>query len=247
MNIPSKKIAFTCDTMTIQGILHLPLNVNPPLVVGSHGLEGTKNSAKQILLANLLPTLGIAFLRFDHRGCGESDGKFQYDTSLDKRSKDMVAAVHHAVKLGFDGTRIALFGSSLGGAVCIETWNELEKQGLKPLGAVLCATPIKSRTIINIPLEGNLNRPSLPMDFFEKNLLFDLTEKAAKVNNLLIFHGSGDEIVPVKNGQMLFDLAKEPKELVIHAEGDHRMSDKNHQNDFLSRTALWFKNSFFLK
>ena len=79
-----QKIEFLADSLKINGRLHLPPNVKkPPLVVGSHGLEGTKESAKQIVLSKLLPENGIAYLRFDHRGCGNSQGNFVDDTSID--------------------------------------------------------------------------------------------------------------------------------------------------------------------
>ena len=245
MNIQSKQVSFTCDNMTICGVLHLPETPYPPLVIGSHGLEGTKDSAKQLILADLLPNLGIAFLRFDHRGCGKSHGVFETDTSLDKRAKDMVAGVNHVLKLGLTDTRIALFGSSLGGSTVIEAWARLDAQGIAPLGGVVCATPIISRTIKNIPLEGNQNRPALSIDFFEKNLLFDLSARASKIHHLLVFHGSKDEVVPVENARKLFKLVLDPKEFVIHENGDHRMSDREHQRDFIQRTAMWFTNCFF--
>ncbi|MCP4115036.1 MAG: alpha/beta hydrolase [Desulfobacteraceae bacterium] len=246
MKILSKTIQFVCDAITIHGILHLPPTPNPPLVIGSHGLEGTKESAKQALLADLLPGMGIAFFRFDHRGCGESDGIFQQDTSLDKRAADMVAAVKHVLSLGLTSRKIALFGSSLGGATCIEAWTRLEDQGLTPQGAVLCATPIKSETIKNIPLEGTEDRPALPISFFEENLLFDLTRAANRMDNLLLFHGSKDEVVPWENSQTLYDLARHPKELIIHENGDHRMSNKSQQEDFTERTAIWLKGCLLL-
>lgn len=241
----SEQVTFTCDNMTLSGVLHLPDTPHPPFVIGSHGLEGSMDSAKQKLLASLLPGLGIAFFRFDHRGCGKSQGRFENDTSLDIRVRDLVAGVNHVLTLGLTNGSLALFGSSLGGATAIEAWSRLEAQGISPLGAVVCAAPIVSRTIKVIPFEGNDHRPALPFEFFEENLLFDITGSAAKVHNLLIFHGSKDEVVPVENAQMLFDLAQDPKELVIHANGGHRMSDKDHQQDFAWKTANWFKRCLF--
>ena len=241
----SEQVKFACDNMTLSGVLHLPDTPDPPVVIGSHGLEGSMNSAKQSLLAGLLPDLGIAFFRFDHRGCGQSQGRFENDTSLDMRARDMVAATVHVFSLGLTGDRFALFGSSLGGATAIEAWSRLEARELYPLGAVVCAAPILSRSIKAIPFEGNDHRPALPLEFFEQNLLFDITKSAARVHNLLIFHGSKDEVVPVENAQKLFDLALDPKELVIHANGGHRMSDKDHQRDFTRRTASWFKRCLF--
>lgn len=241
----SEQVNFTCDNMTLSGLLHLPGTPNPPFVIGSHGLEGSMDSAKQQFLAKFLPDLGIAFLRFDHRGCGKSQGRFQNDTSLDIRVRDLVAATTHVLTLGLTGDRFALFGSSLGGATAIEAWSRLESQGISPMGAVVCAAPIISRTIKAIPFEGNDHRPALPFEFFQQNLLFDITGSAAKVHNLLIFHGSKDEVVPVKNAQMLFELALDPKEIVIHVNGGHRMSEKNHQMDFTQKTASWFKRCLF--
>jgi fermentation-respiration switch protein FrsA (DUF1100 family) len=153
----------------------------------------------------------------------------------------MVAATVHVLSLGLTGGRFALFGSSLGGATVIEAWSRFESSGLSPMGAVVCAAPVISSTIKVIPLEGNQHRPALPLEFFEQNLLFDITESAAKLHHLLIFHGSKDEVVPVENAKTLFKLACDPKELIIHENGGHRMSDKDHQRDFTSRSASWFK------
>ncbi len=228
----------------LKGVLHLPKIDNPPVVIGSHGLEGTKSSAKQCLLSLFLPEAGIAFLRFDHQGRGESQGDFFHDTSLDKRSEDMLAALEYLKSSQIVSGRVALFGSSLGGSTCIETWHRLTQRGEKPLGIVICAAPVISRTIKNIPLDANGERPALPLSFFEKNLLFDITSKAAALDHLLVFHGTDDEIVPVENALQIFNRAKDPKRLILHPMGDHRMSLKKHQEEFEKETLAWFKDCF---
>jgi len=111
----SKKIDFVSDDFLLKGILHLPDIKNPPLVVGSHGLEGSKESAKQTVLSRLLIENHIAFFRFDHRGCGESQGEFIKQTSLKKRTIDYLNAVKHTLDLGITSRNIAVFGSSMGG------------------------------------------------------------------------------------------------------------------------------------
>ncbi len=80
---------FMADQRILKGELCLPDTPYPPLVVGSHGLEGSRFSAKQQVLSRLLPENGIAFFRFDHRGCGDSQGDFIKDTSLEKRTRDL--------------------------------------------------------------------------------------------------------------------------------------------------------------
>ena len=235
---------FRSDALELFGTLHLPQQSDPPLVVGSHGLEGSQNSAKQQVLARILPENGIAFFRFDHRGCGRSQGEFTLDTSLEKRSRDLVAAVEHVTAMGRTSGRLALFGSSMGGATCIHAWKALAQSGFPAAGAVLCASPVISSTIINIPTQATDQRPALPLNFFKENLLFDLTESARLLHHLLIFHGDADEVVPVSNARLLHDLAKAPKELVIHKNGRHRMDALPDQKDFENRAPAWFADIF---
>ncbi len=237
-------VDFNCLGFTLSGVLHLPEAKNPPLVVGSHGFEGTKASAKQMVLAQTLPPKGIAFFRFDHRGCGQSQGNFLTETSLEKRRQDLIYALDHVLSLGVTSSRIALFGSSMGGAAIINAWESIQKKDLTLCGAVLCSAPLQSLTIEKIPTQANGDRPALPLSFFAENLLFDLTPQARELSNLLIFHGDADEVVPVSNAHNIYKLAKDPKQLIIHANGDHPMSSEQDQEDFNLRSADWFSRCF---
>ncbi|MCG8568371.1 MAG: S9 family peptidase [Desulfobacterales bacterium] len=239
-------LQFSCDQLELQGILHLPHRENPPLVVGSHGLEGSLHSAKQEVLSRLLPRQGMAFLRFDHRGCGASQGNFVKDTSLEKRTRDFLAATQHALSLGLTSNELGIFGSSMGGATCINAWDELEKMDIQLKGAVLCASPVVSRTIENIPQGATDDRPALPLSFFKENLLFDLRDKASALHHLLIFHGDADEVVPVDNARILLNAAQSPKELICQSGGGHRMDIPAHQEEFEARAGAWFQELFNL-
>jgi len=227
-----------------KGILHLPDIKNPPLVVGSHGLEGSKESAKQTVLSRLLVENHIAFFRFDHRGCGESQGEFIKETSLEKRTIDYLKAVKHTLDLGITSRNIAVFGSSMGGSTCINAWDQLLQMDINLCGAVLCSAPVKSRTIENIPLNANGNRPALPLSFFKDNLLFNIIDKAESISNLLIFHGDEDKTVPVSNARDIYNAAKKPKKLIIHKSGDHQMASKKDQKEFETESIAWFLKCF---
>nr|WP_320014455.1 alpha/beta fold hydrolase [uncultured Desulfobacter sp.] len=235
---------FTVDGLTLEGTLHLPQCPMPPLVVGSHGLEGSRNSAKQMLLSKVLPANNVAFFRFDHRGCGDSQGSFIEDTSLEKRARDFCAAVGHVLKMGVTSKQIALFGSSMGGATCINAWQDLERTGFRIQGAVLCASPVNTRTIKRIPLAGNAKRPALSVDFFKENLLYDLSDQAKALHHVMIFHGSADEVVPVKNADTLYATMQPPKKRILHDGGDHQMTNPAHQQDFEQKMTAWYKFIF---
>ncbi len=242
--ITEQKINFISDKLQLKGILHLPDIKNPPLIVGSHGLEGSKVSAKQQVLSKLLVKNNIAFFRFDHRGCGESEGKFSQDTSLEKRTIDFLNAVKYILDLGKTSRDIAIFGSSMGGATCINAWKKLSQTDINLCGAVLCSAPVKSHTIKNIPLKGNDNRPALPLNFFKENLLFNIIDKAQNLFNVLIFHGDADTTVPVSNAHDIYKAVSKPKKLIIHQNGDHQMTSKKDQKEFETETISWFLKCF---
>ena len=72
-----ENISFNSDSLKLKGVLHLPDDGQPPVVIGSHGLYSSGSSPKQIALAEQCNRLGIAYFRFDHRGCGSSQGEFE--------------------------------------------------------------------------------------------------------------------------------------------------------------------------
>jgi len=239
-----QKIEFKSQGFLLKGILHLPGVKNPPLVVGSHGLEGSKASAKQRVLAELLVQNQMAFFRFDHRGCGGSQGDFIKDTSLEKRTLDFIQAVQTILGLDKTSRNLAVFGSSMGGATCINAWESLLKMDIHLCGAVLCSAPIKTRTIENIPMDANEKRPALPLNFFKHNLLFNLEEKTRALSHVMIFHGDADKIVPVSNAHDIYRFAKDPKRLIIHKNGDHQMTSKKDQAQFETESVAWFLRCF---
>jgi alpha-beta hydrolase superfamily lysophospholipase len=88
-----KKIHFLSDGYLLRGTLHLPPNACPPVVIGSHGLLSDSDSPKQRQLAEQCNRIGLAYFRFDHRGCGKSQGYFGEVTSLDARANDLKDAI----------------------------------------------------------------------------------------------------------------------------------------------------------
>ena len=237
-------IEFFSRGFLLKGVLHLPGIEHPPLVVGSHGLEGSKLSAKQMVLSKLLVQNNMAFFRFDHRGCGDSQGDFVSDTSLEKRTIDYIAAVKHVLDLGKTSRDLGVFGSSMGGATCINAWPSLSTMDVRLCGAVLCSAPVKSFTIKKIPTDAKGNRPALPLSFFKENLLFDIRDKAQKLCNVLIFHGDADEVVPVSNAQDIYSCAKDPKRIIIHQGGDHQMTSQKDQAQFEREIIAWYSRCF---
>jgi hypothetical protein len=61
----------------------------------------------------------LAYFCFDHRGCGDSQGDFEKDTTLSGRIRDLTAALTYLRGMDLFGPGLGLFGSSLGGAIAL--------------------------------------------------------------------------------------------------------------------------------
>jgi len=233
-----KNITFSSNGFILKGTLHLPAADRPPVVIGSHGLFSSGSSPKQIALAKQCNAFGIAFFRFDHRGCGQSQGVFQDVTSLEARCNDMISAIKIIQDRKDTGNRIGLFGSSMGGAVCLSVFAESDVYSI-----VTCAAPVRSSSIIKTLEKSNDSNMISPL-FHERYLDSDISDKLSSTHHILIFHGDSDELVPPSNAGEIYEKAGDPKKLIIQKHGDHRMSNKAHQDSFVRESAFWFKNCF---
>ncbi len=114
------------EGQTIVATMVTPDDVaNPPVVLMLHGFTGSRNewsseAVKEGLFGRAAPVFaknGIASLRIDFRGSGESDGKFE-DMTVETEVTDAQAALDFLSTNGsVDGKRISVMGMSLGGAV----------------------------------------------------------------------------------------------------------------------------------
>lgn len=106
----------------IFAIVHRPTDVNnAPCVVIMHGFASSKHGTNRahVFLSEKLAENGIASLRFDFRGAGDSEGSLS-DISLEDMVSDALVALQHSEQLeGIDPERIGVFGSSLGGSVAM--------------------------------------------------------------------------------------------------------------------------------
>ena len=234
----TKKVIFHSNGYKLIGTLHLPDVFPERVIVGSHGLASGADSPKQITLAEKCCENGIAFFRFDHRGCGESDGDFKKDTTFDGRSNDLSCAIQTILDRKDVGNRIALFGSSMGGAASISVFDRFDIAAIGVLAA-----PVSLAQIETTPAEIEDLFGSRAL-IFQDQLQFDISEKLKKLKNIIIFHGDRDEVVPYKNAEEIYELAGKPKKLVRQTNGDHRMSDVSHQKVFYNEIINWYLDRF---
>ena len=231
--ITQEHITFFSDGFQLSGTIHLPDSPPSCLIIGSHGLLSSGDSPKQLRLGRDCSRRGMAYLRFDHRGCGRSKGDFERVTSLEARHNDIVNAMRW-MQERFGTNRLGLFGSSLGGAAALSV------AGTHHVDAVVTlAAPVTGASILD-SADADADLKGLPVSFYHKCLHFDISQQLHSISNVLVFHGDADAVVPVSNGYRINTHAKDPKRLIVQKNGDHRMSNPVHQKEFYDITVDWF-------
>ncbi|WP_412029647.1 alpha/beta hydrolase family protein [Deinococcus yunweiensis] len=114
---------FTVGGQRVYGMLHRPDGTAPahgwPSVVILHGFTGNRGGDHRLLplLSRFLAARGVASLRFDFRGSGESQGDFS-EMTVSREVEDTQAAFAYLRRQpGLDPERTMLLGFSMGGLV----------------------------------------------------------------------------------------------------------------------------------
>jgi len=230
----AEEVSFESEGQRISGILHLPDEKNPPCVIASHGLLSSKNSEKYIALGERISREGMAMLRFDFRGMGESGGSEQ-DNTISKKVADLNAGVDFVRSYPGLGNRVGLMGSSLGGFVSL-----IRASGDKEIHAVVTwAAPIH---LDDLRTKNHGEDYPLPPDvFFEDLLRHRLVPLLPKVSHCLVIHGEEDELVPLDQALGILTHLRVPKELHVIGGADHRLTHPAHRQRAIDLTADWFK------
>lgn len=216
----------------VVGVLHLPPSGPAPCVVACHGMGASKDSDKYLLLGRDFPEAGLALARFDFRGSGESGGLYR-DATIASRIADLEAVLEHlAREPALDG-RFGLLGSSLGGFVSlwvasrhrrvmpVVTWNA--PANLASLAASPCAdvTSPGAALVAEVRAGRHVDAP-------------------AGASHVLVVQGQADDVAPPGHAEILFERAREPRELCLLPGADHRFSDPLHRLDAVKRSRDWF-------
>lgn len=120
-----ERVSFVSEGLKLAGILHAPAGRDAgerrPAFLVLHGFGSNKDSGGSIATANLLADLGYAALRFDMRGCGESDGTRGRVICLEQVEDTKNALAYLATRPEVDPERIGVIGASFGAAVAVYT------------------------------------------------------------------------------------------------------------------------------
>lgn len=205
-----------------------------PVVIIMHGFMGNKDGMLEKLTADKLAQNGIATVKFDFNGHGESEGEFSGMT-VPNEIEDAKLVYEYVKSLPFVGD-IALTGHSQGGVVASMTAGDLGAGGVKCVvllapAAVLRDDAIRGSTMgarYNpldppelIPLFGDLK---LGGEYIRTAFSLPIYETARKYTGpACIIHGTGDQVVPYTYGERYHYIWPDSELHILHA-ADHGFS-----------------------
>ena len=161
-----------------------------------------------------MPARGFNVFIFDYRGYGASEGT----PSLEGAQLDIDAALQALLaRNDIDRTRIVMYGQSLGGALA--AYYVAHSSRREAIRAVVIESAFSD--YVDIAREKFADHwitwPFQWIPYLSVDDRFSPLPAIAKISPipLLILHGDQDRTVPMRHGKILYDAAREPKQLWI--------------------------------
>ena len=231
------------ETGTLAGIawcLWRPVGEGPfPAVLIMHGAGSRKENHADF--ARLAADNGFVALTFDNRGHGETDGDLDPTVVDDLR----LLAEWLAARPEVDERRVAARGSSMGGLMAIHAGAASDRVAavvaICPAAEWMLAKDVRRIADGEPPAPDSalaamrIDAPALA-GWLETS---DVGEAVQQMGSkpILIIHARGDEVVPYTHSEKLFELAAEPKKLLLLEGGDHRSAQ--HDTELQGESLRW--------
>jgi len=239
---------------TLRGMVHLPAGAEKqpvPGVVMFHGFTGHRIESHWMFVkcSRTLARAGIASLRFDFYGTGESAGEFREMTLAGEVADGRAAVSFLRAQAGIDPERWGLVGLSLGGLVAATLAHGLGPRALVLWSAVAHTSRLaelvkkSARRIPGRPgaleFEAHEISPRLVEDVLGHDPIRHLTRYKGPT---LIVHPENDEVIPISHARDFYWASGAiAKELAIVAGADHVYSSIAWEEEVIQRTVLWFR------
>ena len=253
-----KPLYFENEGCLIAGTLHVPSAEGPcPGVIFCHGFTGNRTESHCLFVAasRRLAERGIASLRFDFRGSGESEGEFVEMTPSAEISDARRAFDVLAQQPEVDASRLGIVGLSLGGLVAACAGGA--EPGAKSV--VLWAAVADMARAINATYtpenerlfesQGWIDMGGLKLGraFSEDMAKHDPASRIAGADSaLLIIHGSDDQSVNVEDAEIFYSKAQRPgrnvRKLIIDG-ADHTFNRVDWTETVIRETADWLEKT----
>ena len=192
-----------------------------PTILFFHGNSGEISGRPERMAYYQSQGFGAVFVSY--RGYGASTGTISEQGFI----TDALAAYDALIARGVKPEAIAVVGESLGTGVAVQ----LAAQ--RPVAALALEAPFTAAVDVAAEIYWWLPVGLLMKDQFRSRDVIGNVKAP-----LLIQHGDADRTIPVAQGRQLFDMANEPKELVVIPGEDHGV---------IHTPEVWAREAAFLR
>lgn len=232
---------------SLAGLLETPDGDTQAYALFAHCFTCSKDIAAASRITRALAGKGIAVLRFDFTGLGNSDGDFA-NTNFSSNINDLIQAANH-LKDNYDAP-VMIIGHSLGGAAV--------------LAAAQSIPSIKAIVTIGAPSTGHhvehlfahakdeiVNNEEAVVDLagrnftIKKQFIDDINKHndTAHISELdkalLVLHSPVDDTVSIDEAAKIYSAAKHPKSFISLDKADHLLSKREDSEYAASVISSW--------
>ena len=219
----------------LAAILDQPVTRKPlAYAIFAHCFTCTKNLKAIFHINRALTAAGIAVLRFDFTGLGQSEGDFSH-TNFSSNVSDLECAAAY-LQQNYQAPEL-LIGHSLGGAAAIVAASKLDS--IKAVATI--GSPSEPSHVIqhfneyreaieqcgeaSVTLEGK--KYTIAKQFLDDVEAIQLKQTLQHLKAaLLVCHSPGDKTVNIRHAGELFQAAQHPKSFISLDNADHLLSNE---------------------
>jgi len=243
-------VTFKSHGKQIVGMLHLSNKKRSLIIIVCHGFMGSHIGVwySYVELARELAKHGFAVLRFDFRGSGDSQGKFE-NQIIGVKLQDFDIALKFLSRFkSLDFNKVGVVGHSQGGAIAnfaagkhkniksLVEWATVADFELFPWWTRGWFTRLLKRGYYEA-----YGTHRIPSKIYKDMLKYKPLEAVKKLNIPILFiHGTKDKEVGLKHSVMLYKASNNSK-LIKIKDADHLLSRQNHRERVVKETLTWFK------
>ncbi|MBK9663868.1 MAG: alpha/beta fold hydrolase [Nitrosomonas sp.] len=232
---------------SLTGLLEIPVDTVRSYALFAHCFTCSKDNLAAARIARALADLGIAVLRFDFTGLGNSKGDFS-STNFSSNLQDLMAAANYLEQQYAAPT--LLIGHSLGGSAVLAVAQDLPAvKAVVTIGAPATAAHIKH--LFADSYHALTHQPSVQVELggrsfnIQRQFIDDLEKynSVAHIQSLrkalLIFHSPLDKVVSIDEAARIFTAAKHPKSFVSLDHADHLLSNPEDSQYVAEVLSAW--------
>ena len=248
--MPGIKASFlSSNGDTLDARLEIPDTSPKAYAICSHCFTCTKDTLTTYRLSKALAEKGIATLRFDFTGLGDSEGEFS-QTGFSSNVADVLAAIDY-LRVNYQAPSL-LLGHSLGGTAILEA--AIQTTEVKAVATI--ASPSQpdhvlhhfghALTLLEQGIASSIEVAGqsydIEPDFIDDLRSYDMQQRLTELNKpALIFSVINDALVSEKNSEELSAWIKGESEIINLENSDHLLSKKQDTQQVADRITEWFE------